>query len=104
MVLPGRRGLQVLQGGPDLAGGEGRGDLDLPALEKVEEALGVLLFLVGRLLENRADLVEPVLPGLAREVSIPVPGLRFPREGPSEVLFGFRPFQISHRHPPCLKP
>ena len=79
MLAAGRR-QEVLGGRADDARRERALDLNLAALEKLEEPLGVLLLLVGRFLEDLGDLDIAVVAGLAGEVGIAVAGLRLARE------------------------
>ena len=56
-MLAGRGGGQVVGGLADDAGRVGGRDLGLSALEELEEALGVLLLVLGRLEEDLGDLL-----------------------------------------------
>ena len=94
LVLAAGRRQQVLGGGADDPGWKGALNLDLAALEKLEEPLGVFLLLIGGLLEDRGDLDEAVVAGLAREEGVAVAGLRFAREGHEHVAFGSGAFEF----------
>ena len=68
-------GHQVLGGGADAA-------------QLLEPQLGVLLLVVGGLLEERGDLLKPVLADLARVVGVLVPGLALTAESFQQVDLG----------------
>ena len=79
-------GLQVFDGGADSA-------------EVLEPELGVFLFIVGGLEEERGDLLEAFLLGLAGEVGVFVACLGFACERESEVFFGLAAFQFHDENP-----
>ena len=62
----------------------------LSAMEVLVPALGVLLLVLGRLLEEGGYLDETVLAGLGGEIAVFVAGLGLTGEGFLKVLLGFR--------------
>jgi hypothetical protein len=72
VVLTGGGRLEVLRAGSNHARGEGSCDLHVTTLEELEEALGVLPLLVGRILEDRRDLDIAFLAGRAGEVGVAI--------------------------------
>lgn len=75
VVLPCGGGLQVGRGVTDDSRWVGCLYLGLPALQELEQPLGVLLLVQRRLLEYAGYLDVAVLPGLGGEVVVPVPRL-----------------------------
>ena len=71
-----------------------RGILDFAAFEVFEPELGVLLLVVGGLLEDRGDLLKAFFFGLGGEVGVFVARLGFAGEGFHQALFGFGSFEF----------
>jgi len=86
----GRR-LEILGRVADHAGRIGGHDFDVAALEELEEALGVLLLVVGRFQEEGRDLFEAGLLGRAGEIGIAVAGLGLAGESRQQVFLGLDP-------------
>ena len=61
ILFPVGRGKEILHGCANDTCGKSGSDLHLAALQELEKALGMLLFLVRRLLENIGNLNEAVL-------------------------------------------
>ncbi len=72
MLLTRCGGAKVIQGGTDSACGKSLCDLQITALKKLEEALGVLLLLVGGLLEYMGDLHQALFAGGCSKISVAV--------------------------------
>ena len=81
VVLAFGGGHQVLGGGAD-------------ATQLLEPELGVLLLVAGGLLEERGDLLEAVLPGLAGVIGVLVSGLAFAGKCLPQVGFGLATLQF----------
>ena len=94
---------QVLGGRSDDAGRKGRRDLDVPALQKLEETLGVFFLLIRGLLEDRLNLGEPVLLRLRGEVGVAVPRLRLPGERAKQVLLRLCSLQLRSLPPSMVR-
>ena len=92
LVLPLRRGEQVLLRRADLAGGVAGRDFDHAAFEELEETFGMLLLLFRGLGEYACDLFVSFLLGLAGEEDIAAAGLALAGEGFQQILFGTRTF------------
>jgi len=75
------------------------GDLNVAALEELEEPLAVLFLLVGGLLEDGRHLLIAFLPGPLGAVGVTVPGLRLAGEGGQQIAFGFGALQVHSRSP-----
>ena len=84
VILAGGGVLQVVQGVADAV------------VEELEPDLGVLLLVVGSLLEDVGDLHVAVLLGLAGVVGVLVPGLGLPGESGHQVGLGLGAFQFWH--------
>ena len=87
----------------DDPGREGPDDLHLAAFQKLEQALGVFLFLAGGFGEDVRDLDEAVLLGAGAEIVVAVAGLRFTGEGGEDVAFGLGAFQGLHDCSLCCR-
>jgi len=88
-ILAGGGFHQVGNGVGDDSGRKSGGDLNFSAFEELEEALGVLLLLVGGLFENLRNLNVSRLAGDAGKIGVAVARLGFPGERFEQVLFGF---------------
>ena len=99
----GRR-LEILGRVADHAGRIGGHDFDVAALEELEEALGVLLLVVGRFQEEGRDLFEAGLLGRAGEIGIAVAGLGLAGESRQQVFLGLGSLdRFSHVHSLLLR-
>lgn len=88
LVLALGGGKQVLGRRADGSGGVAGRDLHLAALEELEETLGVLLLLLGRLGEDARDLFVTLLLGLAREEDVAAARLALAGKCLQQILLG----------------
>jgi len=95
-VLAAGGGLEILDGGADDAGREGRRHLDRAPFQKLEEALGVLLLLQRGFGEDVGHEHKAFLLGLAGEGVVAVAGLGFATEGGEDVFLGLGTLERFH--------
>jgi len=79
---------QVLGSGSDRTGGVAGRDLHVAALKELEETLGVLLLLFGRLGEHACDLLVTLLFRLAGEEYVTAARLTFAGKRLQQILLG----------------
>jgi hypothetical protein len=79
-ILSCSRRLQVGSRVPYNACGVRSDNLGFSSIEKVEEELGVLLFIVGCLEKDGCNLLLPLFSSLARKKGVPIPRLGLPGE------------------------
>jgi hypothetical protein len=96
VAFAGGSGSQVVQRRSDDPRGEGTRDFHFAAFQKVEEAFGVLLLLIGGFNENIGDLHQAFFAGLAGKIGVSVARLRFPGEGGQQIFFGARALKLCH--------
>src|SRR5699024_7327963 len=87
--------LLILTGGGHLQAGQGIGDLAV-FHQELEPDLGMLLLIVGGIVENGRDLLVAFLFGLGCKIGILVAGLALACESFPQVFLGLAAFEFHH--------